>query len=147
MKILEKVTISILSTLIFSLLLTFWEYTPVAEQQTDGGYFSFQALFLIYSISSLPIYVIGGGLYSYFVELYIEEIQFRNRIIKYITESLLYIAGGLLIIGILLVIIWLAKGTLAGTSIAISFSLGALAALLFYLTSLVFKKALRLIER
>lgn len=57
MRILEKIIISVLSTLVFSLYLAFWEYTPVAEQQVGVGYNSFKGLFVIYLIYSLPIFL------------------------------------------------------------------------------------------
>lgn len=80
---------AVLSTLILSLAFI------VAEQQAGVGYFSFKGIFIIYAIYSLPVYLIGGGLYSAFIDIYLKKIQFYYGFLKYI-EFVLYIAGGLL---------------------------------------------------
>ncbi len=146
MKLPEKIIISVLSTLIFSLSLAFLEYIPVTEQQTGVAYFSFKVLVIIYVIFSLPVYLIGGGLYSYFVDVYFDKVQFRNKFLKYLIEFLVYAAGGLLIVGVLLAIILLVDGSIAGILISKFFIVGALASLLFYHISLVSKKALKFVQ-
>ncbi|WP_010530191.1 hypothetical protein [Lentibacillus jeotgali] len=88
MKFLEKIIVSVLSTLILSLSLAFWEYTPMTEQQAGIAYFSFKGLFIIYFMYSLPVYLIGGGLYSCFVDVYFGKIQFRNKFLKYVYGSI-----------------------------------------------------------
>lgn len=76
---LEKIIVSVLSALILSLSLAFLQYTPVAEQQAGVGYFSFGGLFIIYLIYSLPVYLIGGGLYSFFVDVSLDRIQLDRK--------------------------------------------------------------------
>lgn len=107
-------------------------YTPVAEQQPGVGYSS-----IIYLIYSLPVYLIGGGLYSAFVDVYIESIQFRNKFIKYIVGFFVYGVGGLLIMGLL----FLFDSNPSLLDIFKVLIFGALAALLFFHISIILKKA------
>ena len=93
MKVLEKIIVAVLSSVILSLTLAFLMYTPVAEQQPGVGYSSFQSLIIIYLIYSLPVYLIGGGLYSAFVNVYIESMRFRNKFIKYIVVFFIWGRG------------------------------------------------------
>ncbi|MEK5530374.1 hypothetical protein MKX79_13460 [Viridibacillus sp. FSL R5-0468] len=147
MRILEKIITSVLSTLIFSLSLAFLEYTPVAEQQAGIGYNSLEGLFILYFFYSFPIYLLGGGFYSYLVDVYFDVIQFCNEFLKYIIGYLVYIAGGLLVVGVLSVIILLTDGGTGGLLTFGALMFGALAALLFYHISLISKKALKLFAR
>lgn len=145
MMFLEKVIVSLLSTFIFSLSLTVVE--QIGEQQQDGfNYFSL-GLFIIYCVYSFPIYLIGGGFYSYLVDVFFYKNQFRNEFLKYIIELLLYVAGGLLVIGILLMVMLIVYGNLDGLLITKSFVIGTLASVLFYHISLIFKKVLKFAER
>ncbi|MGE7921356.1 hypothetical protein ACQKM9_20810 [Viridibacillus sp. NPDC093762] len=146
MGILEKIITSVLSTLIFSLSLAFLEYTPVAEQQAGIGYNSLEGLFILYYFYSFPIYLLGG-LYSYFVDVYFDNIQFRNEFLKYLIGFLVYVAGGLLVVGVLSAIILLTDGGTGGLLTFGSLMFGAMAALLFYHISLISKKALKLFAR
>lgn len=136
--ILNKVMVSVISAIILSLSLALWEYTPEAEQQTGVGYFSFSALFFIYLIYSLPVYLIGGSLYSIMVDVLLGRIQFRNKLLKYVTELIVYAAGGLLIMGILLVLI-LRDGNTGGLIIDRVFIFGVVASLLFFHISLLWR--------
>jgi hypothetical protein len=136
--ILKKVKVSVISAIILSLSLALWEYTPEAEQYTGVGCFSFSALFFIYLIYSLPVYLIGGSLYSIIVDILLARIQFSNKLLKYVTELIIYAAGGLLIMGILLMII-LSDGNNGGLIIDRVFIFGVVAALLFFHISLLWR--------
>ena len=143
---LEKIIVSVLSALILSLALAYLQYTPVPEQQNGVGYFSFGGLFFICLIYSLPVYLIGGGIYSFFVDVSLNRIQFRNKLLKYFTEFVVYAAGGLLIIGILLMIT-LPDGNNGGLYIDRVFIFGAVASLLYFHISFSWRKTMEFLER
>lgn len=138
---LEKIIVSVLSALILSLTLAFLAYIPVAEQQEGVGYFSFGGLFFIYLIYSLPVYLIGGSIYSFLVDISLKQIQLRNKLLKYFTEFIVYAAGGLLIIGILLMIT-LPDGNNDGLYIGRVLIFGTVASLLFFHISLSWRKTI-----
>ncbi|RCW63899.1 hypothetical protein [Saliterribacillus persicus] len=141
---LEKIIVSVLSALILSLTFAFSEYTPVAEQQAGVGYFSFTGLLFIYFIYSCPVYLIGGSIYSYFADIYLNQIQFRNKLLKYVTEFIVYVVGGLLIIGIFLILL---GGYNSASNIYMIFLFGAVASLLFFHSSLAWKKTMEFLAR
>lgn len=119
----------------------------MAEQQAGVGYGSYKGLFIIYFIYSFPIYLIGGGFYSYFVDVYFDMIQFRNEFLKYIIGFLVYVAGGLLVVGVLFAIILLIDGGIGGLLISKTLMAGSLASLLFYHISLISKKTSKFVAR
>lgn len=137
--IFRKIIVSILSAIILSFSLALLEYTPEAERYSGVGYFSFGGLFLIYLIYSLPVYLIGGSLYSIVVDVFLGRIQIRNKLLKYVTELIIYAAGGLLVMGIILMLI-LRDGNNGGLYIDSVFIFGAVASLLFFHISLLWKK-------
>jgi len=137
---LKKILISTLSTVFFSVSLAFIEYTPVAGQFPNVGYSSFGGLFVIYCVYSFPLFLIGGSLYSYFVDIYFDNIHFPSKLQKYIFGLFIYIVGGLLIVGILLIVILLIYGNTSGVLTFKFFIIGIIASLLFYHTSLVLDK-------
>ena len=143
-EVLRKILIAVLFTLIFSLSLAFWAYIPPSEQQAGVGYFSFIGHFIIYLIYSSPIYLIGGTLFSYFVDVCFDKIHFHNELLKYIIYFFIYIAGGVLVVGLLLIIIFLVDGNLADLLIPRFFLIGSLASLLFFHTSLVLNKTVKI---
>src|SRR5699024_6441866 len=102
--LLEKTITAILSAFIFSLCLAFLSHTPVEEQQAGVGYISFMSLFIIYFMYSLLVFLICGGLYSFFADIYLDNIHFRTVFLKYITGILTYLLGGFLIVGLFFVI-------------------------------------------
>ncbi|GGN55786.1 hypothetical protein [Oceanobacillus indicireducens] len=100
--LLEKAMTAILSTLVFSLYLAVTGYTPVEEQQAGIGYNSFEGLFIIFFMYSLPLFLICGGLYSFFADIFLGKIHFHNAFLQYITGILVYLVGGLFIVGFFL---------------------------------------------
>lgn len=135
MLILEKVTVAALSAITLSLILTMVFVWDSAE---DTGW-SYLPLLFVYLIYSLPVYLIGGTLYSLLVDLSIGRIQFRNKLLKYFTELIIYAAGGVLIIGVLEVTSR-PEGNDGGLYIDRVLIFGAFAAILFYHISLAVKK-------
>lgn len=144
MKLLRRFSIAILSALVFALSLAFFEYTSSMEQQAGVSTFTISALFVLYLLYSLPIYVIGGIVYSHYVDVYFEKIKFRNEVLKYIMYILVYIAGGLFIVGLLLLITYLIDGEVSGLLISNIFILGVLASLIFFHISLLVNKVLKI---
>ncbi|PIC56718.1 hypothetical protein CSV80_13675 [Sporosarcina sp. P12(2017)] len=147
MKLLRKLIIAILSAIIFSLTLAFYEYTPSAKQQANVGYFPYDALFVLYFIYSIPIYLIGGIPYSHYVDIYFDKITFQNEVQKYIMHFLIYIAGGLLIVGILLLISLLIDGDVSGLLLSNIFTLGIFSSLVFFHISLLLNKVSKILAK
>ncbi len=145
--LLEKVITALLSALLFSLIFAYLGHTPVEEQEVDVGYFSFGALFGVYFMYSLPVFLLCGGLYSFFADLYLDNIPFRNSFLKYIVGLLAYLVGGLLIVGLFTLILLISNGNFNGQSILNYFILSALPALLFYHISLLYRGLLKLSSR
>lgn len=147
MRFFGKTIIAALSTLIFSLSLALLEYIPLEEQQADVGYSPYGSLVIIYFIYSFPIYLIGGSVYSYFADVFVNKVQFPSQLLKYIISFFVYMAGGILIVGLLLLIILLVEGDIAGLLISKFFIVGALASLLYFHISLILNKTLKIIAR
>lgn len=95
--LLEKVVVALMTSLFYSLILAYFEYIPVEEQEVNVGYFSFIGLFIIYFLSSLPVILICGGFYSFFAELYLNKANFHYSFLKYMIGVFIYLIGGLLI--------------------------------------------------
>lgn len=140
MKLLRKISIAILSATAFSLSLAVIEYTSSMNRQDDGSYFTISALFVLYFFYSAPIYLIGGIPYSYFVDAYFEKVTFHNAIQKYTAYVLIYIVGGLVIVGLLFLITFLIDGDVSGLRLSNTFIVGVLASLLFLHISLILTK-------
>ncbi|PIC67236.1 hypothetical protein CSV71_05580 [Sporosarcina sp. P21c] len=147
MKFPRKLLIAILSAIVFSLSLAFNEYTPLAKQQADVGYFPYDALFVLYFLYSIPIYIVAGIPYSHYVDIYFDKFTFRNEVQKYSMYFLIYIVGGLVIVGILLLTSLLIDGDISGLLLSNIFILGVFASLLFFHISLLFNKVLKKLAR
>jgi len=145
--LIEKTVTAILSTLVLSLYLAFIGYTPVEEKQAGIGYNSFEGLFIVFLMYSLPVFLICGSLYSFFVDIYLDNIHFRTALLKYIFGFLVYLAGGLFIVGLFFTIIFLIEGSLNGLLISAIFKGAILPSLLFYHISLFSKKVLKFTSR
>lgn len=130
--LLEKTITAVLSALLLSLFLAFWEHTPVKEQLDGIGYSSLEGIFVIYLLYSLPVYVIVGTLYYFFLDVYFANINSRNTFSKYIINFFLYVVGGLLVVGILEAILLITEGSVNKIFIFNLFVFGVFASLLFY---------------
>lgn len=143
---LEKAITALLSALLFSLLLAYLQYTPVEEQEVNVGYFSFGSLFVVYFMYSLPVFLICGGLYSFFADIYLNNVHYCSILLKYIIGFLTYLVGGLLIVGLFFGIILLIDGSINEWFILSIFKVSALPSLLFYHISLLYKKTLNFVK-
>lgn len=141
--LLEKAITALLSALLFSLLFAYLGYTPVEEQEVNVGYFSFGGLFWAYIFYSLPVFLICGGIYSFFADIYLNAKHFGNIIIKYIVGLLAYLVGGFLIVGAFYSIILIIEGEFNGRFVFSFIKISAFPSLLFYHISLICKKVLK----
>lgn len=138
---LEKVVVAMFSSLIFSgiLILSFlW------QSGTETGW-SILSLFLLYFIYCSPVYLIGGGLYSVFVDIFINPERFHNKYLKYITGFIAYIAGGLIIMAIWLIIIASSWDEILSNESLPMLGVGMLASILFFHISLAWRKFMNFI--
>lgn len=144
--LLGKFITALLSALLLSLLFAYMGYTPIEEQEVNIDYFSFRGLFGIYFMYSLPVFLICGGLYSFFADMYLKKLQFHNILIKYTIGLLVYLIGGLLIVGLFIGILLILYGSINGLLISDILKVSALPSLLFYHIYLFYKKTLKLVK-
>lgn len=141
--LLEKVVTALLSTLLFSLIFACFEHTPIEEQEVNIGYFSFGELFGVYLMYSLPVFLLCGGLYSFFADIFLKNIRCRNSLLKYIAGLLVYLVGGLLIVGVFYLILLIIYEDFSELFILDLLKVSALPSLLFYHISLLYKGILK----
>src|SRR5699024_2728304 len=67
--LLEKVIISTLSALLLSYIWAYFNYTPVESREAGILYESFRGLFMIYLFSFFPVYLVGGTILSFFIDI------------------------------------------------------------------------------
>lgn len=144
--LLEKIVTALLSALLFSLIFAYLGHTPIEEQEINIGYFSFGGLFGVYFMYSLPVFLLCGGLYSFFADIYLNNIYFRNPLLKYIAGLLVYLVGGLLIVGVFYLILLIINENFNELFILGLFKVSALPSLLFYHISLLYKGALKFVR-
>lgn len=133
----EKIGVAILSAIAFSGMLALWF---IWESRGESSW-NFLSLFFIYFIYSSPVFLIGGALYSALVDTYILTERIHNRFLKYITEFFTYVAGGIVVIGIWLIIATRDWDDFWVNLININtLGVGIVAALVFFHISLVWKK-------
>src|SRR5690625_7678625 len=82
--LIEKTVTAILSTLVLSLYLAFIGYTPVEEKQAGIGYNSFEGLFIVFLMYSLPVILIFCSLYFFFVDISFDSIHALTALFSYI---------------------------------------------------------------
>lgn len=123
----KRIIVGLLSTLIFSIVMAYVSYTPIADQEANSWYESFGSLFQVYLIFSLPAYLLGGIPISLFID---------KRVKKEMIKFPLYLCGGFLV----------GMATIGITFMVISFELvwyglvGSCASLLYYVLMLLTKR-------
>jgi|SRR5699024_4672120 len=144
--LLEKIVTGLLSASLFSLILAYLGHIPIEKQDVNVGYSSFGGLFGVYFMYSLPVFLLYGGLYSVFTDIYLNNIYFRNPLLKYIAGLLAYLVGGLLIVGVFYLILLIINENINKLFILDLFKVSALPSLLFYHISLLYKGALKFVR-
>lgn len=134
-----------LSALVLSFIFAVIHYVPVAEQQEGVGYFSFSGLLLVHMTYSLPIYLIGGVLYSSIADRFIENIKFRNKIAEYFVSFFIYGIGGVLVVALLSILSLFQGGTIEPDQYKLLI-LGIFASILFYHICLGWRKIISLLR-
>lgn len=142
--LLEKAITALLCALLYALLFACFGYTPAEEKEADVGYFSFGGLFVVFFMYSIPVFLICGGLFSFFADIHLNNMHFRNTFLKYITGLLVYIVGGLLIVGVFYVILLIINGNFNELFVLELFKVSAFPSLLFYHISLLYKQISKL---
>lgn len=131
---LEKVSVAVISSGVLALLLTI-DY--LAGYKDIG--MNFLPWFFVYFIYAAPVYLIGGGLYSLGADLFIGLDWFRNRYLNYFLGLAVYAAGGILVMGLYMLLLW-SEGSINWSELFSSSLFGVLAALIFYHVLLVWRK-------
>ena len=115
----KKIVIALLSAVIFSLIMSYIEYTPVPKRDPDIWYTSFYSFVLVFLMFSGPAYLFGVVPISLYIDKYVKR--------EYIKLPL-YLFGGF-IIGIISSIIFFRSVT---SEFWIYGVLGSFASLIFF---------------
>lgn len=137
--VLEKVLTAFLSALVFSLLFAYMGHTSIDEQEANVYYSSFGGLFAVSILCSLPVFLIFGGLYAFFADVYLNAKDFRHPLLKYIRGLFVYLLGGFAIITLLSVSLLVLEGDSFGFSTLALVEISTIPALVFYHISLLNK--------
>lgn len=118
-------------------------YIPVAEQQGDAiGYWSYSGLFVLYTLYSLPVFLLGGILFSMLADFLIHKIKYNVKVYKYFCAIVLYGAGGVLVNVFFYIVLFDEGAKIESFYILI---LGVFASLLFLHVRILIKKILNYI--
>ncbi|MED1954306.1 hypothetical protein [Brevibacillus centrosporus] len=95
----RKVVVALISSLLFCVVLAWFNYIPAAQQQSNTYYWSFFSLVAIYLIYAIPVYVVGGVPVSIGIEALNRQIAWANPVIVYLFRFIAYaVAGALLMV-------------------------------------------------
>lgn len=81
----KRITVALLSAILFSLILSYISYTPFAEREPNSGYESFGSFIRFYLLFSVPVYLFGAIPLSYLIDKHVE---------KELVKLPLYVLGG-----------------------------------------------------
>lgn len=123
----RRIIVALLSAIIFSLILSYISYTPIAEREPNTWYESFGSFVQIYLLFSIPAYLLGGVPISWYMDR-----QVNGGII----QLLFYLLGGFLVgIATILISFMTVSFELLGFGV-----LGLFASLLFYMLMFLAKR-------
>lgn len=134
---LEKVSVAVISSGMLALVLTI---NYLAGFEEIG--WSFLPWFFIYFIYAVPVYLIGGGLYSAGADLFLGRDWSKNKLLNYFLGLAVYAAGGVLVMGLYLLIVWY-EGSSTWSELLSGSLFGVLAALIFYHVLLGWRKMIK----
>lgn len=123
----RRIIIALFSAIIFSLILSYISYTPIAEREPNSLYESFGSTLTVCFIFSVPAYLLGGIPISLYIDKFVK---------KEIIKLVFHLLGGFLV-GISMTVI---------SFMTVSFELlwygviGLFASSLFYILMLLAKK-------
>lgn len=120
-----RIITAIISAFIFSLIFVFFD---------SGAEGYFYAIF----IYSLPIFIIGGGLYSMLADAWVEKMDFNNLVYQYIITFLIYGVGGIFVNVFLYISIFTEGFNSDATSFHLILGIGA--SLIFLHTMIILKR-------
>ncbi|MDI2589098.1 hypothetical protein OR571_18840 [Psychrobacillus sp. NEAU-3TGS] len=128
-EIVKRILIAVISTVLFSISLAIFVYTPASNREPDSSYNSLLGLFTIYALFSGPVFVIAGIIWSFIFDKISRKYLTRSK--RYFTKFILYIIAGLGSTVIFLFII--SNGKIISNTETFSFLLlGIIASLLYY---------------
>src|SRR5690625_3030105 len=102
----RRIIIALLSAIIFSLILSYISYTPIAEREPNSWYESFGSTLTVCLIFSVPAYLLGGIPISLYIDKFVK---------KEIIKLVFHLLGGFLVgiamtvisfMTVLIVILW-----------------------------------------
>src|SRR5690625_1383371 len=91
----KRIVIALLSAVIFSFIMSYISYTPMAGREANAWYESFNSFVQVYLIFSVPAYLLGGVSVSFYVVKYVEKEMIRLP---------LYLLGGVFL-GVAVIVI------------------------------------------
>lgn len=83
--VLRKVSVALGSSFLLCLLMALIYYIPESEQKAGSLYWSFSSLMIIYLIYSVPVFLVGGILFSVPIDQLFDKskIQFSIKSFSY----------------------------------------------------------------
>lgn len=82
----RKIIIALISTVLFSLLMAYLNYVPISERELNVYYNPLWSTAILFSMYSLPVYLIGGISSSYLIDKLVAQKTFHSRWSRYLTE-------------------------------------------------------------
>lgn len=137
----RKIIIALISTVLFSLLMAYLNYVPISERELNVYYNPLWSTAILFSMYSLPVYLIGGISSSYLIDKLVAKKTFHSSWNRYLTELFAYLVLGIVAAFLYLIIMTIVddKTDLITDSLLQFMTLGFIAFLIFYHVLLVFR--------
>lgn len=92
-----KFIASLVSAIVFSLVLSYLDYTPVNEQDSNTYYYSFLSRFLLGVMYISPLFVTLAMVISVCIEKVLREFRAMSLLKLYVRNVLLYLIAGVIV--------------------------------------------------
>ncbi|MED1793163.1 hypothetical protein P4V54_10795 [Brevibacillus nitrificans] len=125
----RKVVVALISSLLFCVILAWFNYIPAAQQQPNTYYWSFFSLVAIYLIYAIPVYIVGGVPVSILIEALNRQIAWANPVIVYLFRFIAYAVAGMLLMMLFQFVT--SAGTLTNSLLSSGAVWGMLASILY----------------
>lgn len=80
-------------------------FIPPSQQQEGTLYWTFSSLIIVFLIYSVPVFLIGGALFSISIDSLMKNIHYTNIFTKLLALTFVYLIGGIVVNTLFLLII------------------------------------------
>ncbi|MDC3414745.1 hypothetical protein [Terrihalobacillus insolitus] len=138
----KRIVVALISTAIFSLLMAYVNYVPISEREANVLYTPLWSTAMIYTLYSLPVYLIGGIPSSLLIDKLVGQKTFNKKITLYLTKFGLYGVFGIVAAFLFLMVLAIGESEtyLISNHLLTYMTLGLIASLIYYHISLLFFK-------